>query len=348
MSTDLATKAKPTNAPAVEIISFVPIGETTEINLTVAKVRKYLCIPTKSGKMPTDEQVMKFIMLARSQSLNPWTQDCWLTGYDSKDGPQFSLITAHSAMLKRAEASPTYDGMESGVIVASGETITERQGDLILNGEVLVGGWARVHRRDRKIPSYDALNFSTFDTGYSRWKIDPAGMIVKCAEASALRKAFPSTLAAMYCREEMDRARQHAENDGHSEDRAEDRNKSATAQLTERLLATRVDKLETTSDKQESHETTELSKEAEQRDEHDDKREEADHVATGNPPSLGGEPQRESNGRADNLSRRIHLATAGKDLAQLGLEVGEALAEKSLTQHEADALSGLIAEKMPK
>lgn len=217
MSTATTTKQAATVQPAMQqgaitktpetTITYVPLGETEAIHLTLARVKQFLCIPTKSGRMPTDEQVVKYMMLCKAQSLNPWVNDAYLVGYDGKDGPQFSLITAHQSFLKRAEASPEFDGIESGVIVARGETITERQGDLLLNGEVLVGAWARVHRRDRSVPSYDALNLKTFDTGRSRWAADPAGMIVKCAEASALRKAFPSTLAAMYCKEEMDRQR---------------------------------------------------------------------------------------------------------------------------------------------
>lgn len=217
MSTATATKQTATvqvaaqqgaiTKPPETTITYVPLGETEAIHLTLARVKQFLCIPTKSGRMPTDEQVVKYMMLCKAQSLNPWVNDAYLVGYDGKDGPQFSLITAHQSFLKRAEASPEFDGIESGVIVARGDTITERQGDLLLNGEVLVGAWARVHRRDRSVPSYDALNLKTFDTGRSRWAADPAGMIVKCAEASALRKAFPSTLAAMYCKEEMDRQR---------------------------------------------------------------------------------------------------------------------------------------------
>jgi phage recombination protein Bet len=207
-----ATVQKPAQSTAVTkppetTITYVPLGETEAIHLTLARVKQFLCIPTKSGKMPTDEQVVKYMMLCKAQSLNPWVNDAYLVGYDGKDGAQFSLITAHQSFLKRAEASPEFDGIESGVIVARGDAITERQGDLLLNGETLVGAWARVHRRDRSVPSYDALNLSTFNTGRSRWAADPAGMIVKCAEASALRKAFPSTLAAMYCKEEMDRNR---------------------------------------------------------------------------------------------------------------------------------------------
>lgn len=207
-----ATAPKPTNGkPPETTISYVPLGETETITLTLSRVRQFLCVPTKSGKYPSDEQVIKYMMLCKAQSLNPWVNDAYLTGYDSKDGPTFTLITAMQALLKRAEASPDYDGMESGVIVLRDGNITERAGDLVIKGETLVGGWARVHRRDRTIPAYDALNLETFDQQRSRWNADKAGMIVKCAEASALRKAFPSTLAAMYCKEEMDSVRHRSE-----------------------------------------------------------------------------------------------------------------------------------------
>lgn len=229
---------KPTTAvaeaPKEAVISFQPLGESETVHLTISRVKQYLCTPTKSGKMPTDEQVMKFMMLCKAQSLNPWVNDAFLVGYDSKDGPQFSLITAHQALLKRAEASPEFLGIESGVVVACKDgSVKDRQGDLVLPGEALVGGWARVHRSDRAIPSYDSLNLKTFNTGYSRWAADPAGQIVKCSEASALRKAFPSTLAAMYCKEEMDRNRE-IERDHIDAIAVESRPK--TERLTERLL----------------------------------------------------------------------------------------------------------------
>jgi phage recombination protein Bet len=190
------------------IVSYTPLGETEEIHLTVSRIKLIVCQPTRSGALPNEGQILKFMLMCKAGGLNPYVGDAYLTGYDTKDGPEFSLITAIQSLLKRAEASPEFDGIEQGVIVERNGQITERQGDLVLAGETLIGGWARVHRRDRKIPSYDSVNLDTFDKKRSRWNTDPAGMIVKCAQASALRTAFPSTLAAMYCKEEMDRERE--------------------------------------------------------------------------------------------------------------------------------------------
>lgn len=201
MSTDVTKQAATKEG---KIVEYTPLGGKTPVQLSIGMVRSFICTPTKSGKVPNDADIVKFMMLCKARELDPWVGDAYLCGYDAKDGPQFSLITSVQALYKRAEMSEFYDGIESGVIIKTDKGIEFRQGDLLLNGEVLVGGWARCFRKDRSHPEYDALNFSTFDTGYSRWAKDPAGMIVKCAEASVLRKAFPTQLGGLYTREEME------------------------------------------------------------------------------------------------------------------------------------------------
>jgi phage recombination protein Bet len=185
-------------------VTYTPLGATETVTLKYGMTRKYFCRPTKRGVAPPEVEVVKFIMLCKARGLDPWVGDAWLLGYDGQNGPEFSLITAHQAILKRAELSPEFNGMESGVIVKSGDVITQREGDIVFDGESLLGGWAKVYRRDRQKVFFDALKFSVYDKGFSRWKADPAGMIVKCAEASALRKAFPSQTGGMYTKEEME------------------------------------------------------------------------------------------------------------------------------------------------
>lgn len=189
------------------VISYVPLGEHSELKLTVNVIRKFLVVRTKSGKTPDDADIMKFMMLCKARELNPWVGDAYLIGYDTEGGqgpPTFTLITAIQALAKRAEVNKSFNGIESGVIVKDKESgeVVHRAGDFLFEDEKLLGAWCRVYRNDRDKPFYQALKLSVYDTGRSRWKADPAGMIVKCAEAGAYRMAFPTQLGELYTQEE--------------------------------------------------------------------------------------------------------------------------------------------------
>jgi phage recombination protein Bet len=196
-------------------VSYTPFLAKDPITLSARLVMAHLCRPTRSGKLCTESQAVRFIMLCKSRGLNPWEGDAFIVGYDGKDGPEFNLVTAHQAFLKRAEVHPEYDGMSSGVVVrrkggqAAGELV-EVEGDLVDDGEVLAGGWARVKFKTRSVPVYRRLKLATFNKGQSRWAADPAGMIVKCAEADALRSAFPNSLGGMYLDDELPAAEEAA------------------------------------------------------------------------------------------------------------------------------------------
>lgn len=187
------------------MIEYVPFGEKTAIKLSRAIVRRVVAVPTKSGVLPSDSDIDKFILLCKARELNPFVGDAYLTGYDTKNGPAFSLITAIQALLKRAEANPNFDGMESGIVVIRGEEIIERPGNLVYPGERLFGGWARLWRKDRTHSFYDSLLLSAYKPPYfnPQWEKDGPGMIDKCAQASVLRAAFPSQLSALYIAQEM-------------------------------------------------------------------------------------------------------------------------------------------------
>ncbi len=187
-----------------ELVEYIPFGADEKIKLSLSIVQNLIAVPTRSGKLPSKNDSLKFMMLCRARHLDPFSGDAFLIGYDTQNGPAFSLITAHQVFLKRAEASEKFDGMESGVVVTNKDgTLIERETDFVLKGETLLGGWARVFRKDRTKPFYRRLNLETFDTGLSRWKKDAAGMIVKCAEADALRSAFPTHLGGLHLSQEI-------------------------------------------------------------------------------------------------------------------------------------------------
>lgn len=184
-------------------VSYIPQGETSPIEMSCELVNQYLVRPTKSGVMPDKAAVTKFVMLCKARELNPWVGDAYLVGYDGKDGPEFSLITSVHALHKRADRCQEYDGLAAGVVVKTAEGVQEITGTCYPDGAVLLGGWARVKRKDRSDPYYVSLRLQGFDKGRSLWNTDKAGMIRKCAIAAALREAFPNQTSGLYTGDEL-------------------------------------------------------------------------------------------------------------------------------------------------
>jgi len=192
-------------------VAFTPFGSEDEIKLSVPLIRAYIAVPhfnreTKDEVLPDDRECIRFLMLCRSRRLNPFEGDAFMVPFwDGKLGrPVWSLITAHSAFLKRAELHPEYDGMDSGVIVKDeAGNVVDREGDFTLPGDTLLGGWSIVYFKKRGHPKKSRVKLQTYQQQFGVWIKDPAGMICKVAEAGALRDSFPTMVGGLFLREEM-------------------------------------------------------------------------------------------------------------------------------------------------
>jgi len=188
-------------------VEYIPFGSEDKIRLHVGIVQNLIAVKTKSGKTCSDTDAIKFIAMCQAKHLNPFEGDAYLIGYDSRDGgATFGLITAHQTYLKRAELHPEFDGMESGVIVREKETgaLKDLLGDFYVDSQTVVGGWATVHFKTRKHAMSKRVRLDTFKKPFGVWLDNAAGMICKCAEADALRSAFPTMLGGLYLREELE------------------------------------------------------------------------------------------------------------------------------------------------
>jgi len=185
-------------------VEFVPFGGNDRVKLSIAIVQNLVAVKTKTGRTCSDADALKFIAMCQARKMNPFEGDCYMIGYDGKDGPQFALITAHQTYLKRAELHPEFDGMQSGLILRQADgSILEAEGDFFESEQQLLGGWARVFFKNRSKPMYKRLRLDRFKKPFGIWQEDPAGMICKCAEADALRSSFPTMLGGLYLREEL-------------------------------------------------------------------------------------------------------------------------------------------------
>jgi phage recombination protein Bet len=196
-------KAEKEKQSSMQLIEFTPYGSKDPIQLSIEIVKRLVAVKTKSGKSCSDDDALKFMFMCKARKLNPFEGDAFLIGYDTQTGPSFSLITAHQAFLKRAELHPEFDGMESGTIVLRDNKITDLIGDWHMPNDVILGGWATVYFKNRHYPMTKRLRLARFNKQYGVWREDPAGMIVKCAEADALRSSFPTMLGGMFISEEL-------------------------------------------------------------------------------------------------------------------------------------------------
>jgi phage recombination protein Bet len=191
--------------PGASVVEFVPFGTKDKVQLSVEIIKRLVAVKTKTGKSCSDEDAFKFMLMCQARKLNPFEGDAFLIGYDSQSGtPSFSLITAHQAFLKRAELHPEFDGMDSGTIVMRDKQVIDLVGDWHMPTDTILGGWATVFFKNRSHPMHKRLRLSRFKKAYGIWNDDPAGMIVKCAEADALRSSFPTMLGGLYISEESE------------------------------------------------------------------------------------------------------------------------------------------------
>lgn len=179
-------------------------GET--ITLTPSIVQNYIVGTDEKITLP---EFKFFTSLCKARGLNPFLKEAYCIKYGKKPA---QIVVGKDAVLKRAIKSPNYDGMESGVIVQDKETgeITERKGTFYLRDiENLVGGWAKVFRKDWQHPTYCSVAFDEVAQKKSdgslnaNWSGKGATMVEKVAKVRALRETFVEELGGMYEAEEM-------------------------------------------------------------------------------------------------------------------------------------------------
>lgn len=186
-----------TESKPVEIESM----EGQHLTVTFDDVKNFIC------KDATVAECRIFLETCKQYHLNPFTKEAYLIHYDNKNGDTAStILLGKTCYLKMAENHPQYDGFEAGVIVFIKDVgeLVHREGSIVYRDEELLGGWAKVYRKDRSRSSYEEVKLSEYDTGKSLWSGKKATMIRKVALVHALREAFPSTFGGLYDVSEVD------------------------------------------------------------------------------------------------------------------------------------------------
>ena len=182
------------------VVSYDVLG--SHVELTLDFVKRYLV--RGRADLTSDQELMFFMNTCKMQKLNPLVQgDAYLVKYSEKEPAQ--LVIGKDRYLRRAHDHPDYICKEDGITVQRGSQIIQKEGCCIYPGEVLVGGWCRVHyvRRNVERTAFKEVALSEYDRGMANWKSKPATMINKVAISQCVRDAFPKDFEGLYSEDEL-------------------------------------------------------------------------------------------------------------------------------------------------
>ena len=187
-----------------QLVELSANGEKVKLSPDI--IKKYLV--NGNGDV-SDDEIVYFINLCKSQGLNPFIKDCYLIKYGISPA---QMVVSKDVFLKRAERNSEFDGLDAGIIVINNESgeLTYRKGAFYLKDrEEVVGGWADVFRKNISHPTHIEVSVEEYvgktkdGKLNSQWSTKMATMIRKVAITQALRETFPNDFQKMYAAEEM-------------------------------------------------------------------------------------------------------------------------------------------------
>jgi len=173
---------------------------TTELTLTNDKIGliKQTIMPEGS----TNAELELFIHFAKRTGLDPLARQI----YAMKNKGKFSILTSIDGFRLIAERSGSYAGQ---TIPLYYDTDSETWIDVWVKKTFPAACKVGIHRKDFIEPMYAVAHWEAYaqkkadgNIAYA-WRTMPTIMLAKCAEALALRKAFPQELSGLYTSDEL-------------------------------------------------------------------------------------------------------------------------------------------------
>lgn len=164
------------------------------------------------AKGASDDELNMFIQVCKGANLNPFLKQAFLVPrWDSKDGKEVRAIQISIDGFRAiAEESGNYAGNDDPAFGKMMKfEIKDKQGKVTETKEVPESAMVTVYKivQGVRCPFTATARWTEYYPGDRigfMWKTKPHIMLGKCAEALALRKAFPKLLSGFYAQEEME------------------------------------------------------------------------------------------------------------------------------------------------
>jgi len=164
-------------------------------------------IKTTVAKNATDDELKLFITVCRNTKLDPFVKQVhFVKRWDSKAGREVGVIQVGiDAFRSIAEMSENYAGSDDAVYKDEHEEVLAKE-TIEVPGSATVSVYKLMSNGER-YPFTATARWKEYYPGDKigyMWRKMPFNQLGKCAEALALRKAFPKLLSGLYAPEEMD------------------------------------------------------------------------------------------------------------------------------------------------
>lgn len=149
----------------------------------------------------SDEELDMFLSLARTYDLNPFLKEIWCI----KMGGRAIITTSRDGYLRIANRDQHFKGLVSDAVYENDRFAKTKDGvdHSYSSGDRghIVGAYALVYRNDRDYPTYFFAPFRDYYKRGGTWDQYPHAMILKVAEAMALKRAF--SISGLVTQEEI-------------------------------------------------------------------------------------------------------------------------------------------------
>ena len=157
------------------------------------------------AKGASDNELALFLHLAQTYGLDPFAKEIWCLKYGNQAA---TIFTSRDGYLKIANGRLEMDGIQSDAVYENDGLIKQADGTIqhtygTPERGKLIGAYAMVFRKDRSRAAYFYAPMAEYNAGSNpTWRKYPTAMIIKVAEACALKRAF--SISGLVTQEEMD------------------------------------------------------------------------------------------------------------------------------------------------